>query len=169
MVDSYFIEDQRLVKKLLANLQPTGNQTGYYAELYVDPVTGQEWEKYEFEYEDSSTDAVGLRKFPYPSTDKIIEIALFSPHDDEASGAAGLLLELEDDENDFREKLLDQIENNIDRISEERYDLVYWRAQLYDIDNKKSILGKHISEIESDAAHYNELSKRAKQLKQKIK
>src|SRR5262245_42942767 len=113
MEDRYFIENKELVKKVLKKLSPTKEQSGYQCEMYIDKDTGQKWEKYFFEIEDTGEDAVGLRKVPYPETEKIIKIALTSPYLDEVDGASALLIHREYDNIEFREKLISEIEKNV--------------------------------------------------------
>ena len=125
----------------------------------------RKWEKYFFEFCDTYEDGIGLRKHPYPSTEEIIRIALVTEYMDEVNGASGLLLERELDNVEFREQLLDEIEKRIDEISKERYDIIYDRAELYDVTNRREIVGKHYTEIEADALHYNQMSKKAKTIK----
>ena len=168
MTDRYFIEDQKLVKQLLKSLTPLDENSGWQCELYVDKATGQKWEKYLFELFDEDEDGIGLRKYPYPSTEEIIRIALTSQHFDEVDGASALLIDREYDKIEFREKLLSEIEKDSSKVDKERYEIIYNRAELYDITNKREILGKHYKEIEADAKHFTQVTERAEKLKQII-
>lgn len=171
MTERYFIENQDIVHNMMIDLEPTGKYTIFHGELYVNPETGEQWEKYEFEveYDNELEEEIGLRKYPHPNTDKIIEIALNSPHYDEIESACTLLLVRESYQKiEFRKELLDAIESNINEIDSNRYNTIYEFAELYDETNKRKILGKHHAEIVTDAAYFSELANLAKSLKDKI-
>ena len=168
MTDRYFIEDQSLVNKYLKDLSPLNENTGWQCELYLDNMGKQKWEKYLFEIVDSDEDGVGLRKYPYPLTQEIIRIALSSQYYDEVDGACALLLRNEGDKIEFREKLISEIEININEITKYRYDIIYNRAELYDASNKREIVGKHNKQINADVEHYKLMVKRAEKLKQTV-
>jgi len=169
MTDRIFIEDQDLVEKMLSRLTPLNESSGWQCELFIDKTTNQKWEKYLFELFDTDDDGIGLRRFPYPSTKEIIRIALTSNFFDEIDGACGLLLDMEFDKIEFREMLISEIEKNINNIDEDRFGIIYNRAELYDTLNKREILGKHFKEIEKDAEYFKELMTKAERLRQKIK
>jgi hypothetical protein len=169
MTDRIFIEEQDLVGKMLNRLTPLNESSGWQCELFIDNATNQKWEKYLFELFDADDDGVGLRRFPYPSTEEIIRIALTSKYYDEIDGACGLLLDMEYDKIEFREMLLSEIEKNINNIDKDRFDIIYNRAELYDTLNKREILGKHYKQIEKDAEHFKELMTKAERLRQTIK
>ena len=100
--------------------------------------------------------------------EEIIRIALTSQHFDEVDGASALLIDREYDKIEFREKLLSEIEKDSSKVDKERYEIIYNRAELYDITNKREILGKHYKEIEADAKHFTQVTERAEKLKQII-
>ena len=169
MADRYFAEDQQLVKQMLKRFKRIDEQTKHLDELFIDNSTGQTWEKYEFELENQLDYATGLRRFPYPGTDKIIEIALTSSEADEINGAAGLLLEQElYAGQEFRHKLLSRLEETINTIDAARLTIIYDRAKLYDKSNKREILGKSYREILEDAEHFSAMKKKADELREKI-
>lgn len=169
MTDRIFIEDQDLVEKMLNRLTPLNESSGWQCELFIDKTTNQKWEKYLFELFDADDDGIGLRRFPYPSTKEIIGIALTSKYFDEIDGACGLLLDMEFDKIEFRDLLLSEIEKNINDINEDRFEIIYNRAELYDTFNKREILGKHYKEIEKDSEYFKELAAKAERLRQRIK
>jgi len=169
MTDRIFIEDQDLVKKMLKRLTPLNESSGWQCELFIDKTTNQKWEKYLFELFDADDDGIGLRRYPYPSIEEIIRVALTSKYFDEIDGASGLLLNMEYDKIEFRDMLLSEIEKNINDINEDRFEIIYNRAELYDTLNKREILGKHYTEIEKDAEHFKELMTKAERLRQRIK
>lgn len=169
MTDRFFIEDQDLVKKMLDRLTPLNDSSGWQCELFIDQTTNQKWEKYQFELFDADDDGIGLRRYPYPSIEEIIRVALTSKYIDEIDGASGLLLDMEHDKIEFRDMLLSEIEKNINDINEDRFEIIYNRAELYNRLNKRDILGKHYTEIEKDAEHFKELMIKAVRLRQRIK
>ncbi len=169
MADRYFIEEQSSVNILLKSLTPMDEHSGWQCELYIDKLTGQKWEKYLFEISDEQDDAIGLRRYPYPSTEEIIKITLTSQHPDEVDGASALLLDREYNKIEFREKLLSEIEKNITEITKDRFEIIYNRAELYDIVNKREVLGKSYQEIKADASHYIRMMEKAEELKRVIR
>jgi len=168
MSNRVFIEEQTLVKEKLGQLvlfQPASKE---YEQIYIDSSSGDKWEKYEFEYEEQNSPAIGLRKYPYPSIEAIVSIALTSTHMDEVSGAAALLWELDRKGIEIRTHLLQELESQLDEISNERFEIIYWRAELYDITNNRTILNKSFQEIEKDAAYYRVTASKANELREKI-
>lgn len=169
MTDRIFIEDQDLVERMLNRLTPLNESSGWQCELFIDKTTNQKWEKYLFELFDADDDGIGLRRYPYPSTKEIIRIALTSKYFDEIDGACGLLLDMEFDKIEFRDLLLSEIEKNINDINEDRFEIIYNRAELYDTLNKRERLGKHYKEIKKDAEYFKDLMTKAEKLRQRIK
>lgn len=161
-----FIEEQQEVNELLGTLEPTGENVGYERELLTNPKSGEKWEKYLFEYEGEHIEGIGLRKHPPPSIKETIEIALFTEHDDEADGAAACLLDY-DNEGKFRELLIERLEKTVKQVSLERFEMIYNRAALYSNTNKRSIIGKHHTEVCKDSEYFVSLVNRAKALKLK--
>jgi hypothetical protein len=165
MTERTFIEDQKLVSKMLDDLDSTGVTSGYGLELYVNPKDGQSWERYEFELDGNNV--FGLRKHPYPNTDKIIEITVNSKFMDEVDGACALLHHLEwNNRTEFRERLLNEL--RITRIEKLRFEIIYERAELSDSSNKRDVLGKTIDEIETDAQYFLNLTKQVNELKNEV-
>lgn len=165
MNDRYFIEDDTLVRAFLKQLKRTNEHTSHGCELYIDRQTGEKWESYLLEDQETGEDVIALRKLPYPTTEEIIRIATTSSDLDEVGGASSLLIDREYSNIEFRENLINEIEKNIKSISKERYEVIYNRALLYDIGNKREIMGKYYKEIEEDANHYSQLAERAEKIK----
>ncbi len=168
MNNRIFIEDQVLVKKKLQQLllmQPT---TKEHEEIYIDTSSGDKWEKYEFELNEQTDDAIGLRRYPYPSIEEIVSIASKSIYLDEVSGAAALLWELDRKGIKVRTHLLKELELMLNEISIERFEIIYWRTEIYDTTNNISLLDKSDQEIENDAAYYRLTALKAKELREKI-
>jgi len=167
MTSKYFIEDQQDVGERLKTLSPTGERTGYYAELMVDSNNNEKWEKYLLELGDDHKEGIGLRKYPYPSILEAIDIALTTNYDDEADGAAAFLLEYEKD-GEFRELLIERLEQSANEITLTRFEIIYHRAELYSKLNRRPTKGKHISQIKRDYEYFVDLANRANTLKKKL-
>jgi hypothetical protein len=167
MIGKKIIENQSEVQEILSTLEPTGKSTGYYSALFVNPATGDQWEKYLFESDDDHSDGIGLRKYPYPSFEETIRIALTSEFEDEVDGASAFICE-HDNDGQAKRLLIEAIEEDIQSTNPDRFNIIYWRAELYDSTNKRPAVGKHYSEVTRDHAHFVELAERAKLLKQQI-
>lgn len=163
-----FIEDQSQVKIKLTNLKLIQKETDEFEEIYLDSLTEEKWEKYDFEFEDQVSYGIGLRRIPYPTIDETIEIALTSNYNDEVSGASALLFEFDRQGLEIRDSILQRLEDNISNISIDRFDTIYWRTEIYDKTNNRETFGKSLEEIEKDSQHYISTSNRAKELKNKI-
>ena len=150
---------------MIQNLESTGESTGYESELMVDPESGSQWEKYLFELDDE--DAIGLRKYPYPTFEETIRIALTTEFVDEIDGASAFIYE-HDKDGSAKELLIQEIEKDVQSINPERFNIIYWRAELFDSTNKRPIIGKHYSDVDRDHQHFIELAERVEKLKQQI-
>lgn len=168
MTEKKFIEDQSEVRSKLKSLELFQLETDQFEEIYIDPKTKQQWEKYEFEYEDQMNYGIGLRSFPYCSIEETIKIALNSEFPDEVAGASALLWELDRQGLEIREPLLNSIEVRKSEITVDRFETIYWRTEIYDQTNNRETVGKKFEEIEADSKYYLETSERAKDLKEKI-
>jgi hypothetical protein len=106
-----------------------------------------------------------VRKYPHPEFDEVISTVCESKCEDEVEGACRLLLENELLGIEFRERLLDKIEENNIYASRKRYLLIFEKAQLGRQDNMRDPLNKKRQEVEADYQYYQSLAERAKQLK----
>ncbi len=167
MSSKKFIENQLEVKQLLQKLKLC-EVKNHQVEIYINPITNQKWEKYEFEFEDDGSTGTGLRCFPYCSIKTTIHIALNSDDTDEVDGAATLLYEFDRQGHEVRKPLLEAIEKRLAHISLDRFETIYWRTALYDKTNNRSIVGKKWAEIKKDASFFLETAEWANTLREKI-
>ena len=76
MTKKTFIEEQQEVRGILSAPKSTGERSGHDTEIFVNPVTGEKWERYLFELDDDHGEGIGLRRFPYPPISEASEIAI---------------------------------------------------------------------------------------------
>ncbi len=101
-----FCENQRVIKNKLKYLDIKAVQDDNIdGVLYIDRVTGQTWEVYT--YDDFETYRKpypkGLRVYPYPKLEKIIDVICLTAAKSEIEGACRFLLEQEYLGVEFRE------------------------------------------------------------------
>ena len=106
---------------------------------------------------------------PPPTTDELIDIALFSKYTDEVSvAAARLYFEEQTDKKEFRKQLVDRMNQidfeHLDEIEKERIKTIIQASQLTDRLNKREIIGKHFTEIQKDAAFFNSIADRVQEI-----
>lgn len=169
MNDLYFIHDQALVDLTLKTLRSTGQTTGYLCETFIDPDSGLKWEKYPMDYNEDGDDEFGLRRIPYPTTEKLVDLAIKSNVVDEVEGAAMLLKDQEWNHRvEFREALIESIELNWNTMDANRFSIISGCTELIVPMNRREIVGKSNKEIESDFKYFENLSIRAKELERRL-
>ncbi|MFT5823271.1 MAG: hypothetical protein ACI8ZM_004532 [Crocinitomix sp.] len=166
--DFKFCENQNFIKRLLESFVLCDVQDDDIdGKLYVDKLTGQKWEVYE--YDDFNTYREpypkGIRHFPYLSVPDTIEVICSSIYDDEIKGACRLLLENEWLGMEFREQLLNEIEKRQINVKKKKYKLIFQAAELDNTTNKRDTLNKTLTNIEADYKYYLDLAERALRLK----
>ena len=153
-----FIENQSDVSELFGRLKKDADY------IFIDPISGQRWEKYAFEIDNEVV--FGLRKYPTATLETILKIILDSDDMDEVSGACGFLSEREYGARiEFRQGLIEALENNADNIEPKRFEIIYNRAVLSSRMNKRDVLGKSFIQVMADATYFEQLSDRAEKLK----
>lgn len=161
-----FCEDQKEIKAKLEILDSCEFQdSNLDGDLYIDHKTGQKWELYEHnDYETYRKPYLkGIRHYPYPLLDEIIEIICTSTIKDEIIGACRLLLENEECEGiEFCEKLLDEIEQR--QVNKRTYKLIFKAAELDCRVNMRDPLNKGVEEVNADYRYYLSLAERALKL-----
>lgn len=115
-----------------------------------------------------SGNGVGLIKFPNPNTEDTINIILNTNDINELRAASTFLYKQEIQKSEFREKLLDRLEENISNLNTERFDIIYKGAGLADSGNKRETLNVPKEKVQSDYEYYLHLAKRANDLRNKI-
>jgi hypothetical protein len=110
---------------------------------------------------------------PRPTTEEIIETALTSDDHDEVQGAAHrLLIEEEEEMKDFRPGLVKQLQTiDIAKLSTEdnkRIRAIILNTHLIDKQNKREVVGKSISEVQTDADYFASVGQFAETLLNQI-
>ena len=169
MNDLYFIHDQDHVDRALKTLRSIGQTTGYLCERFIDPDSGLHWEKYTIGYNEDGDDEFGLRRKPYPTTEKLVDLAVTSNVVEEVEGAAMLLKDQEWNHRvEFREALIESIELNWKTIDANRFSIISGCTELTVPINRREIVGKSNNEIDSDFKYFENLSIRAKELERRL-
>ncbi|MEP1487904.1 MAG: hypothetical protein ABJK28_05715 [Algibacter sp.] len=163
-----FIENQDLVKTMLKDLELIQNSTVDFDEIYIDRATNQKWEKYDFEFLDQITNGIGLRIYPYPTVKTIIEIAINSIYLDEVAGASALLFEKDRLGENVREELILKLTKNLNKVSKEYFEIIYWRTEFYSNTNERDTMNKKYSEVQEDYDFYIQTANRIKKLRKKV-
>lgn len=160
----YFIENAKIARKKLWKLKKLREKTIFDGNLYLDKKTNQKWEKYEFCGEGHSR-YFGLRALPYPSISKTIDIAIKSNKLYEVLGASSYLWTQEHKGNEYRKELIEKLEQNIKHIDKEKFEAIYFNANLENNANLKDTMKKPQSQVERDYNFYIEMFNRAKKMK----
>ncbi len=163
-----FIENISALSKFRLALRKLSEKSLLENSLYRHVLTGELWERYEFDCTDQYSFGTGFRTYPYPETSELIQTALTSDFDDEIIGACRLLYRLEFIGIEFREYLVKGMEGKSKNISEKRFALIYEYANLGNQGNLREIMNKTNGEIEEDFDYYQDLYHRALELKRRI-
>ena len=150
-LDFKFSEDQELVARKLKTLVFVGINDDV-GKIYVDPVTGQEWELHlPDEIECLYSFPKALRIYPYPNTDELLAMVKDSNNFDELKGICRLLKENQQSkETEFRTELLDFVEKNGIYRDSEKYKIIFEYADLGNHANQRDCINKRMTEIRSD-------------------
>lgn len=134
---------------------------------YLDKQTGNYWLKY---VADDGSSLPNLMLISPPLTaDDLIEVAIISNFPDEVLAAATRLsLEEQYEEKEFREKLVTRLETVVktalNKGEKKRLKTIIEASQLVSRINQREILGKHIFEIQRDAAFFSSIADRAQKI-----
>jgi hypothetical protein len=165
-----FVEGKGLFSLFRLSLFRTWKKSDLGNPLFRHLWTWSKWERYEYEEDEPNRImAFAYRFIPYPSTSKLIDIAIESNNEDEIKGACRLLYELEFKGHEYRADLIYSLEQSIDQLTEKRFNIIYENANLINHGNLRDIMNKSDEAISSDLDEYQELYKRALSIKEKIK
>ena len=169
----YFICNQDDVNRKLQTLNKTGTSVEGWTDYYVDENTNENWLLTRYNSEYHVGDIPVLKKLPEPTIDKLIDIAITSSDTNNIIGASLELCEREKYKlEDFRDKLLRRLSqldtSNLSDFEAERLKIIIYESDLYDATNRRNILGKHFTEIQSDADYYKTIADKAKEILAKI-
>jgi len=156
-----------LVDNFTKSLTQTETLDGGWATKYIDNSTGHQWLKYVIDERGFFVNLIFIS--PPPTTDQLIEIALNTKYVDEISAAATRLnFEEQSDKKEYRQKLIDKLTtidiSKLDATGKERIKTIILASQLTDRVNKREIVGKHFSEIQSDADFFNSVAETAEKI-----
>ena len=160
----YFIENEKIAKKKLWKLKKLKEKTTFGGNLYLDKKTGEKWEKYEF-FRGRFNRCFGLRIFPYPSISETIEIILNSNKLYEVLGASQYLNTQEHKGSEYRKELIEKLEQKIKDIDKEKFEAIYFNANLQNNSNLRETIRKPQSQVDKDYNFYIEMFERAKKMK----
>ena len=167
MRDRNFIENKSKVSQFRLALRKTSKKSLLENPLYRHILTGELWERYEFDLTEQYYFGTGFRTYPYPETSELIDIALTSDIEEEIIGSCRLLFSLEYMGLEYRAYLVSRMERQAKNISEKRFNLIYQYANLGNQGNLREIMNKTNDEIDEDLAFYQDLYHRALELKRK--
>ncbi|WP_276499177.1 hypothetical protein [Pontibacter litorisediminis] len=167
--------DARLIEQLIGKMQLMEEAAGGLAAVYKEAAAGRFWMKcYTTAGEQSSGGGYELLiRLPLPTTEELIQVALHSPHEDEAVAAIMRLLEEEAiEQKDFREKLVQRLEEldlqTMEAGQKQWLRKVITLTSLIDPLNKREVLGKTAEQVQADVAYFEAVSERARQLLRKL-
>jgi hypothetical protein len=168
-MNQFFICNQDEIETKLKTLTKKGTSTDGWTDYYVDKNSNEEWHltRYDSEYHGGGVPV--LKRLPEPTTEELINIALTSGNTNEIIGAS---LELSERERykkeDFRARLINQLlqvnTSNLSDFEKERLKIIIYESDLYDATNRQDIVGKHFTEIDSDANYYRTTAQKAKSI-----
>lgn len=124
---------------------------------YLDEASGQYWLLYHIE-ELGTMEEIAVH-LPIPTTEELISIAFDSPSLNEVAASAAYLRIRESwNKIEFRSSILDRLRklevDELDAKEKKRFETIIEKAELDDVMNRRNIVGKHISEINKDAAFF---------------
>jgi hypothetical protein len=163
----FFICNQDEVEAKLKTLTKTGTSTDGWTHYYINNNSKEEWHltRYDSEYHGGGVPV--LKRIPEPTLEELIDIAMISAETNDIIGASVELSEREKyKKEDFRDKLLNRLlqvdTSNLADFEKERLKIIIYESDLYDAKNRRNIVGKHFTEIESDADYYRTAAQKAK-------
>jgi len=169
----FFICNQDEVEAKLKTLTKTGTSTDGWTHYYVNKNSKEEWHltRYDSEYHGGGVPV--LKRIPEPTVEELMDIAITSAEINDIIGASLELSEREKyKKEDFRAKLLNRLlqvdTSNLTDFEKERLKIIIYESDLYDATNRRDIVGKHFTEIESDADYYRTAAQKAKSILEDI-
>jgi len=169
----FFICNQGEVEVKLKSLAKTGTSIDGWTDYYVDNNSREEWHLTRYDSEFHGVGIPVLKRIPEPALDELIDIAMTSAEINDIIGASLELSEREKyKKEDFRVKLLNRLlqvdTTNLTDFEKERLKIIIYESDLYDATNRRNIVGKHYTEIESDADYYSRAAQIAKSILENI-
>jgi len=169
----FFICNEEEIKTKLKTLIKTGVSIDGWTDYYVDNNSNEVWHltRYDSEYHGGGVPV--LKRIPEPTIEELIDIAMNSTDSNDIIGASLELYERERyNKEDFRDKLLNRMlkvdTTSLTPFEKKRLKIIIYESDLYDATNRRDILGKHFTEIQSDAEYYRAISQKAMSILNKI-
>lgn len=166
MTDRKFFGTNELVESFVKTLKKIETLDGGWTIKYAEKNTGQEWLKYSVDPDRGNHFNLMLINPPL-TTDQLIDIALMSKYRDEVSASAYRLhLEERYEGKEYRLNLIDRLLQinlkMLDHEEKERIKTIIQAGQLLDTSNNRDTLGKHYTEINTDANFFRDIADKAK-------
>lgn len=159
----HLISDLRLIETLTNQFELIHTDDDNWTKSYLDHAKNEKWISY---YVDGALQGGGyniLGRLPLPTTDKLIDLALYSDSDDEVFAACRTLTDNEEiRKQDFRLTLIERLENLINKSRQKK---VIELTRLSSALNRQDILGMTIEQINTSANFYKKIADRADKLK----
>lgn len=164
-----FIGHPDLIAQLRPRLVLSQTLQEGVATVFKDTLSGQEWLETLMGYTEEEKPIFQYMKLPPPSRETLISLLLSSPHGDEVQGAASVLMFQEEEQGlQFREEVISHFETwTFPNLTEDQVGRFLFLVQFMDLTNpmnRKPVLGKHHTEIATDAAACQTLANRTLQL-----
>ena len=168
-MNQFFICNQNEVETKLKTLTKTGTSTDGWTHYYVDKNSNEEWHltRYDSEYHGGGVPV--LKRFPEPTIEELINIAMTSTDTNDIIGAS---LELSERERykkeDFRDRLLNRLlqvdTSHLTDFEKRRLKIIIYESDLYDATNRRDIVGKNFTEIQNDADYFRTNAQKVKNI-----
>lgn len=173
MQDRKLYGDAKLIEERLSQMQLMEEAAGGWAAVYKDAAAGRFWMKCFTTAGEQGGGYQLLIKLPLPTTEELITAAIASPFEDEAVAAVMRLLEEEAvEKKDFREKLVQRLEEtdlqSMETEQKQQLRKVITLTSLADPMNKREVLGKSAAEVQADTLYFEAVSERARRLLQRL-
>lgn len=163
LVKRQLISDFKVIEVLTTQFDLINTDNDNWTNIYFDRAKNEKWISY---YVDSARQGGGyniLGRLPLPTTDKLIDITIYSNSEDEVFAACRTLAYNEEIKNqDFRLELIERLEKlSINERQKKIIELTGLSSTL----NRQDILGKTSKQIEKSAKYYKQIADRADKLK----
>ena len=164
--DRIFIEEENLVKSKLQSLNRTQDKTEEGNKIYIDRHSSQKWEKYEFfGGEDDRSWLTGLRIYPLPNNEDIFKLMLRTKYLSEIRIALTYVWIKYYKNEQVREQLLELLENSVNELSLERFEVIYEAFHLGEATNTRNIMNVPLDILKKDWEYFENLVNRANQIR----
>ena len=165
----HYICNQEDIQSKLEVLTKTESLEDGWTTSYLDLETKEKWILTRYNSENHGGGTAILKRLPQPTIEELIEIAITAEDKNNIMGASIELSERERfNKEDFRERLLLKMLNydipKLSHFNRERIKIIIQETRLYDLTNQRNIVGKHFTEIQTDAEYYRSISQKAKDI-----